>query len=994
MSLITGNSLCNLPPPPPEGCCDAPPPLPAAPIIPYNPPGLAAIQYRIGTFTTFRQAMLDEVARTDLLRDITNIELPGSPLTIPLNPFALWHAGTSGDYQTMFVELWAYLADILTFYQERIANEAYLPTATQRDSLLRLAGLIGYRPAPGSGASALLAFTVEKGKSITVPARFRTGSKPAPGKPQAVFETESALAGLGDYSAIPLSAVAPTNQFAQISALQSIFSGLVLDNATLASAAAALYGNAGASYLKTITFNKIAPATEAFSAELTETSAFTTTSRSLGLEIPILIPRFDFIFNPFRGSTTRQIVLKGTNTRLAPGDYVLVVENQGSSGEQTTLQKLMAVTPDKPSNTTTITWSEEPGSSYDNVILYALRVSAAPFGSNAPNWNSLPPTLNNSDGKHGSTAPYQQNWDSSSNRWAYIPTPAGVSPDTTQGDPDKTLFLDGVYDTVKGTTDTQNPSWAVLIADGQNPTVFHILDARPVSKTGYTLTARVTRLTLDASVPGYNSNNGVYPLRTTSILAGSEQLELQNNLPLPDPLSGKTLVLSGLYPKLLANQTVIVQGYLYDPSTVPPSQTLNAEAGILDGTPVLDAANNITTVTLKEPLDKQYARTGAILMANVVEATQGETVRDEILGSSDGSAFQSYPLKKNPLTYLPAQDNEGLAAVQSTLTVTVNGVRWDEAPTLLESAPDDQVYTTAQDNSGQTTVTFGDGYNGARPPTGRDNIHTRYRKGLGTSGNLDAGGIQQLIDSVPSLQKVTNPQPSLGGADAESIDQIRVNAPASISTFGRAVSTEDYAALALSYPGIVKASAAWIQRAANLKPVVQPYIQLTVATENRTPLDEQPQVARNLRAFLDKRRDPNVPLRMIDFKPVYIDVAATIDLLDQYPRQATLNAVLAALNPGLNPDGTPGYFAFERMQFGENVHLSAVYSALQAVAGVRDATITTLRRLDLDSDPATVRDTIFIRPTEIAVIANDPADTANQRGKLVITLGEGGFIDT
>lgn len=993
MSMSMANSLCNLPPPPLEGCCDAPPPPPAAPVIPYNPPGLAAIQYRIGTFTSFRQAMLDEVARANLLRDITSDALPDSPPAIPPNPFALWHAGTSGDYQTMFVELWAYLADILTFYQERIANEAYLPTATQRDSLLRLAGLIDYRPAPGSGANALLAFTVEKGKSITVPASFRTGSKPAPGKPQAVFETEAALTGLGDYSAIPLSEVAPTNQFAQISALRSIFSGLVLDNATLASAASALYGNAGAAYLKTITFNKIAPVTEAFGAELTASSAFTT-SRSLNLEIPILVPRFDFIFNPFRGSTTRQIVLKGTNTRLAPGDYVLVVENQGSSSEQTTLRKLMAVTPDKPSSTTTITWSETPGTSYDNATLYALRVSAAPFASNAPNWNSLPPTLNNSDHKHDTTAPYQQNWDSSSNRWAYIPAPAGISPDTTQGDPDKTLFLDGIYDTVNGTTDTQNPSWAVVIADGQPSTVFHILDARAVSKTAYTLTARVTRLTLDASVPGYNSNNGVYPLRTTSILAGSELLELQNNLPLPDPLSGKTLVLAGLYPKLQANQTVILQGYLYDPSTIPPSQILNAEAGILDGAPVLDAANAITTVTLKEPLDKQYARAGAVLMANVVEATQGETVRDEILGSSDGSAFQSYPLKKNPLTYLPSQDSEGLAAVQSTLTVTVNGVRWDEEPTLLESAANDQVYTIAQDTGGQTTVTFGDGYNGARPPTGRDNIHARYRKGLGTSGNLDAGGIQQLIDSVPGLQKVSNPQPSLGGADAESIDQIRVNAPASIRTFGRAVSTEDYAALALSYPGIVKASAAWIQRAADLKPVVQPYIQLTVATENRTPLAEQPQVARNLRAFLDKRRDPNVPLRMIDFTPVYIDVAATIDLLDQYPRQATLNAVLAALNPGLNPDGTPGYFAFEHMQFGESVHLSAVYAAIQAVAVVRDATITTMRRLDLDSDPATVRDSIFIRPTEIVVIANDPADTANQRGKLVITLGEGGFIDT
>src|SRR5262245_30259735 len=104
--------LCTLPPAPPAGCCDPPPAPPAAPIRPDNAPGLSAIRYRIGTFTTFRRAMLDAMA--------------GPP---PPPPFANWHEGTAGDYLTALVELWAYLADILTFYQERIYNEAYLPTA-------------------------------------------------------------------------------------------------------------------------------------------------------------------------------------------------------------------------------------------------------------------------------------------------------------------------------------------------------------------------------------------------------------------------------------------------------------------------------------------------------------------------------------------------------------------------------------------------------------------------------------------------------------------------------------------------------------------------------------------------------------------------------------------------------------------------------------------------------------------------------------------------
>ncbi len=113
----------------------------------------------------------------------------------------------------MFIELWAYLADILTFYQERIVNEAFITTATQLDSLLRLVTLINYRPRPGSGASGLVAFTVAKGNSVTVPAGSRVGSRAQSGRPATVFETSLAIAASADNSAIPLSMVSPTVDF-------------------------------------------------------------------------------------------------------------------------------------------------------------------------------------------------------------------------------------------------------------------------------------------------------------------------------------------------------------------------------------------------------------------------------------------------------------------------------------------------------------------------------------------------------------------------------------------------------------------------------------------------------------------------------------------------------------------------------------------------------------------------------------------------------------
>lgn len=55
------------------------------------------------------------------------------------------------DATIALLDAWATVADVLTFYQERIANEGYLRTATERRSVLELARLVGYQPRPGVG---------------------------------------------------------------------------------------------------------------------------------------------------------------------------------------------------------------------------------------------------------------------------------------------------------------------------------------------------------------------------------------------------------------------------------------------------------------------------------------------------------------------------------------------------------------------------------------------------------------------------------------------------------------------------------------------------------------------------------------------------------------------------------------------------------------------------------------------------------------------------
>ncbi len=133
-----------------------------------NVPGLPAIEYRVGDFTSFRDALLQS--------------LPGE---IEL---ANWKPTSTSDLALQMIEWWAYLADILTFYNQRIANQDYLRTADLDASVRNLVSVLGYRPRPGIGATATLAALVKGSQPITLPQGMPVQSKPGPGSAPQIFE--------------------------------------------------------------------------------------------------------------------------------------------------------------------------------------------------------------------------------------------------------------------------------------------------------------------------------------------------------------------------------------------------------------------------------------------------------------------------------------------------------------------------------------------------------------------------------------------------------------------------------------------------------------------------------------------------------------------------------------------------------------------------------------------------------------------------------------
>jgi hypothetical protein len=151
------------------------------PQVIFNPPGLDAIAYRVGDYTTFRHALLQ--SRAD------ERELSRSDSTQIVNQ--VWRPSAKGDLALQMMEWWAYLADVLTFYNERVATQAYLRTAELPESVNRLIRLLGYRSRPGIGAVGVLAALANGPNAFTLPKGFQIQSKPGPGQQPQVFELES-----------------------------------------------------------------------------------------------------------------------------------------------------------------------------------------------------------------------------------------------------------------------------------------------------------------------------------------------------------------------------------------------------------------------------------------------------------------------------------------------------------------------------------------------------------------------------------------------------------------------------------------------------------------------------------------------------------------------------------------------------------------------------------------------------------------------------------
>lgn len=81
-----------------------------------------------------------------------------------------WSGNDASDFMSSLIDLWAYNADILHYYIDRASTEAFLATATQRESVLAMANLYGYTPNYMRSATATLSLYNSGASAITIAA--------------------------------------------------------------------------------------------------------------------------------------------------------------------------------------------------------------------------------------------------------------------------------------------------------------------------------------------------------------------------------------------------------------------------------------------------------------------------------------------------------------------------------------------------------------------------------------------------------------------------------------------------------------------------------------------------------------------------------------------------------------------------------------------------------------------------------------------------------
>jgi uncharacterized protein YcbK (DUF882 family) len=298
---------------------------------------------------------------------------------------------------------------------------------------------------------------------------------------------------------------------------------------------------------------------------------------------------------------------------------------------------------------------------------------------------------------------------------------------------------------------------------------------------------------------------------------------------------------------------------------------------------------------------------------------------------------------------------------------------WRPQRDLLSSGPDSKAFVVEVETDGAAYLRFGDDRCGARPAPATPFLAT-YRIGNGTAGNVGVDALGHLVSADPELVTetgnppiigVTNPLPACGGCEPESIEEVRQSAPYAFHTQERAVSPEDYAAIAQGCDPDMQRAAATVRWTGSWHTVF-------VTVDRLGGRDVDADYADQLCRSLERYRLAGYELKVDGPCYVALAIEMQVDVRPAYYAGDVKAALLQVFSNRVLPDGRCGVFHPDNFSFGQPVFLSPLYAAAQAVAGVATVTVSRFERQGIPEDRALLAGKLELGRLEIARLDNDP----------------------
>lgn len=279
--------------------------------------------------------------------------------------------------------------------------------------------------------------------------------------------------------------------------------------------------------------------------------------------------------------------------------------------------------------------------------------------------------------------------------------------------------------------------------------------------------------------------------------------------------------------------------------------------------------------------------------------------------------------------------------VDKSMTVTVAGNQvFTAVDTFAFSEPDAQVYVPGLNENRVMVIKFGDDITGQIPQASAD-IELAYYTSLGLGGNVPANSINEIVDniSLPSgiSISVTNENQTNGGANVESLEELRVNIPRAIRTMLRAVTKLDFIDIATLTPGVAKAEADY-----NATSGVTVYVVPTGGGIASSVLLD------TVVEFFEDKRAVQTVVNSQSVGEVRLQLEAIINVQTGYNRAETVN---------LAKQNLLTFLSWENANIGGKLVIGDLYQVLEGTDGVLNSQITSTNIIPYASpgDPDTIQ---------------------------------------